>query len=122
VWTFDSDDASRQRASRPGKPQPDVGDVDGDGRDEIVYGACCIDHDGKGLLHRLGHGDAMHLRTSIRTARPEKFAIHEVMPPQRRITTPGLERCSGEAVAGYSAAWRWTSIPASRRGWFSARA
>lgn len=39
-----------------------VGDVDGDGCDEIVYGAACVDHDGS-LLYRTGagHGDALHL-------------------------------------------------------------
>ncbi len=26
-----------------------VGDVDDDGCDEVVYGGCCIDHNGKGL-------------------------------------------------------------------------
>ena len=39
-----------------------VGDVDGDGRDEIVYGAMAVDHDGTPLYTtKLGHGDAMHL-------------------------------------------------------------
>jgi|CZCB01.1.fsa_nt_gi hypothetical protein len=39
-----------------------VGDVDGDGYDEIVYGACAIDHNGQGLYSTgLGHGDALHL-------------------------------------------------------------
>lgn len=39
-----------------------IGDVDNDGKDEVVYGACCIDHDGKGLYTTgLGHGDALHL-------------------------------------------------------------
>lgn len=39
-----------------------VGDVDNDGKDEIIYGACAIDHNGKGLYTtELGHGDALHL-------------------------------------------------------------
>ena len=39
-----------------------VGDVDGDGFDEVVYGAAAIDHDGTGLYAtELGHGDALHL-------------------------------------------------------------
>jgi hypothetical protein len=36
--------------------------VDGDARDEIVFGACVIDDNGKGLYSTgIGHGDAMHL-------------------------------------------------------------
>ncbi|MDQ3439058.1 MAG: hypothetical protein M3478_01755 [Planctomycetota bacterium] len=39
-----------------------VADVDEDGRDEIVYGGCVIDDNGKGLFStKLGHGDAMHV-------------------------------------------------------------
>lgn len=39
-----------------------IGDVDNDGKDEIVYGSCGIDHDGKGMYSTgLGHGDALHL-------------------------------------------------------------
>ena len=39
-----------------------MGDVDDDGCDEVVYGGCCIDHNGKGLWNsRHGHGDALHL-------------------------------------------------------------
>ncbi len=39
-----------------------VADCDGDGRQEIVYGAAALDHDGS-LLYRtgLGHGDALHV-------------------------------------------------------------
>lgn len=39
-----------------------VGDVDDDGKDEIIYGSCAIDDNGT-LMYRtgLGHGDAMHL-------------------------------------------------------------
>jgi len=81
LWTFDSDDGTAgNRAYRgQGNHNLSVGDVDGDGNDEIVYGACAIDHDGTGLYSTgLGHGDAMHL-SDIDSARPglEVFAIHE---------------------------------------------
>ena len=64
VWTFDSDDGTpgNREYRGQGNHNLSVGDVDGDGKDEIVYGACAIDHDGKGLYTTgLGHGDAMHL-------------------------------------------------------------
>ncbi len=56
-----------------------VADVDGDGRDEIVYGACAIDDNGQGLYTTgLGHGDALHV-SDIDPDRPglEVFDIHE---------------------------------------------
>lgn len=56
-----------------------VGDCDGDGCQEIVYGSAALDHDGS-LLYRtgLGHGDALHLGDLI-TSRPglELFMVHE---------------------------------------------
>ncbi|PNI08291.1 hypothetical protein CXX84_12980 [Arthrobacter sp. AFG7.2] len=69
-------------------------DVDGDGKQEIVYGSATIDDDGSLLYSsfdtmpagsatpgeeaRLGHGDAMHV-TDIDPARPGKeiFTVHE---------------------------------------------
>lgn len=49
-----------------------VADVDGDGKDEIIYGAACIDDDGSvlyssydylpdGTYAKMGHGDSMHV-------------------------------------------------------------
>jgi rhamnogalacturonan endolyase len=39
-----------------------IADVDGDGKDETVYGACAIDHNGSPLYNTgLGHGDALHV-------------------------------------------------------------
>lgn len=61
-WAFDSDAPGNGAYAGQGNHNLRVGDVDGDGRDEIVYGSCTIDHDGKGLYSTgLGHGDAMHL-------------------------------------------------------------
>jgi len=81
VWTFDSADgtAGNQDYAGQGNHSLSVGDVDRDGRDEIVYGACAIDDDGTGLYSTgLGHGDAMHL-SDIDPDRPglEVWAIHE---------------------------------------------
>ncbi|MBQ9641722.1 MAG: hypothetical protein IJV06_09220 [Bacteroidaceae bacterium] len=59
-----------------------VGDCDGDGKQEIVYGSAALDDDGS-LLYRtgLGHGDALHLGDLI----PERegmelFMVHEEKP------------------------------------------
>lgn len=60
-WLFDSDKEGRDYAGQ-GNHNLRVGDVDGDGKDEIIYGACAFDDNGKGLYStRMGHGDAMHL-------------------------------------------------------------
>lgn len=56
-----------------------VGDVDGDGRDEITFGAAAIDDDGTGLYSTLlGHGDALHM-SDMDPARPglEVWMVHE---------------------------------------------
>jgi rhamnogalacturonan endolyase len=68
-WYFDTDSAGTGKDGKANKTYEGQGchslregDVDGDGFDEIVYGACTIDHDGKGLYNTgLKHGDALHL-------------------------------------------------------------
>ncbi len=68
-WTFDSYEEGNYDYTGQGNHNLAVGDADGDGMDEIIYGACTIDHDGKGLYSsKLGHGDAIHVGNFI----PEK--------------------------------------------------
>ena len=61
-----------------------VADVDGDGKDEILWGSAACDDDGK-LLYAVGygHGDAIHLG-DLDPDRPglELFDIHEDEQPQ----------------------------------------
>ena len=61
-WLFDSNKAGYEHYAGQGNHNLRVGDVDGDGCDEIIYGSCAIDHNGEGLYTtRMGHGDAMHM-------------------------------------------------------------
>ncbi len=66
-WLFDSHSKPELKGyDGQGNHNLRVADVDGDGRDEIIYGSCCIDHDGSGLYTTgYGHGDSMHLGAMI---------------------------------------------------------
>ncbi|MGI9176282.1 MAG: rhamnogalacturonan lyase [Pirellulales bacterium] len=111
-WVFDSgvsyppyDDASP--FSGMGGHSLGVGDVDGDGRDEIVYQAMVVDDDGTGLYTSgLRHGDAMHL-ADIDPDRPglEVFTVQENEDDAERFQTPGAalrDAASGEILWSHS--------------------
>ena len=58
VWTFDTENGYSGYRGQ-GNHSVAVGDVDGDGSDELMYGAAAIDHDGTGLYNtNRGHGDS----------------------------------------------------------------
>ena len=77
-WIFDSDVAGKQYEGQ-GNHNLAVADVDGDGRDEIVFGSMTLDDDGSMLYNTdLHHGDALHVG-NFDPRRPglEVFACHE---------------------------------------------
>lgn len=78
-WVFDSYKPEWKAYSGQGNHNLRVGDVDGDGCDEIVYGSCTIDHDGSGLYSTgLGHGDALHMTAFYPdSAQLQVWACHE---------------------------------------------
>jgi rhamnogalacturonan endolyase len=78
-WIFDSDAPGQAAAAGQGAHWFSVADVDGDGRQDIVYGAATIGSDGR-LLYSTGlcHGDALHVG-QLDPARPgqQVFMVHE---------------------------------------------
>lgn len=78
-WVFDSKDG-RNPFSGMGNHNLSVADVDGDGKDEIIFGSMCVDDNGKGLYTTgLRHGDALHV-SDLDPERPglEVFGVHEI--------------------------------------------
>ncbi|HEX8190717.1 MAG TPA: Ig-like domain-containing protein, partial [Pyrinomonadaceae bacterium] len=83
VWAFDTGHTGTPNPNSAYRGQGShsltIGDVDGDGRDEITYGAAAIDDDGTGLYSTgLGHGDALHM-SDMDPDRPgqEVYMVHE---------------------------------------------
>lgn len=63
-WTFDTNSSTNSGKGYDGQGnhQLSVADADGDGKDEIIYGAMAVDDNGSALwTTKNGHGDAMHV-------------------------------------------------------------
>ena len=105
-WTFDSDRSGSQYRGQ-GNHGFSVADVDGDQKDEIVFGSMTIDDDGEALYTTgLGHGDALHVSDFDPTNEGlEVFAAHEDMASSGNRGATFRDAATGEIL--------W-SIPAAR--------
>lgn len=110
VWTFDSDASESNHPFRgQGNHNLSVGDVDDDGKDEIIFGACVIDDNGKGLYSTgLGHGDAIHF-TDLD---PEVPGL-EIFDIQERFDDAGAHFRNAKTGTNY---WKKPSIKAGEDG------
>ncbi len=123
-WTFDTNNGYSSYAGQ-GSHSLSVADVDSDGKDEIIYGACAIDHDGKGLYSTgLGHGDALHVSDFDPNRQGlEVWQCHENSPYGasfrdarsgsvifRKTASKDTGRaCIGDISASYSGCEMWAS-------------
>jgi rhamnogalacturonan endolyase len=82
-WTFDSNVSGSQYTSQ-GNHQLSVADVDGDGKDEIIYGSMAINDNGSPLWNNnTHHGDALHVGDLI----PSRPGL-EVFKPSEHTDMP----------------------------------
>jgi rhamnogalacturonan endolyase len=89
-WVFDSDKFGPPDKTNPWRGQGNhnlsVADVDGDGKQDIIYGAMVVGSDGKGLYSTgWGHGDALHVGDFV----PDNPGL-EIGDIQERFDQQGL--------------------------------
>ncbi|MEU5157075.1 carbohydrate-binding protein [Glycomyces sp. NPDC021274] len=77
-WTFDSNTAGSQYTGQ-GAHSLSIADMNGDGNQDVVYGAMAIGSNGQALYNtRHGHGDAQHVTDHVPSrAGQESFMVHE---------------------------------------------
>jgi rhamnogalacturonan endolyase len=107
-WAFDSKDRSNPYSGQ-GNHNLSIADVDGDGKDEIIYGAMTLDDNGEGLYStRIGHADALH----VGDLDPDRPGL-EVFDTQERFSDAGAnfrDAHTGEIL------WKKASVKAGADG------
>ena len=117
VWTFDSDDGTPGNDAYRGQGNHNltVGDVDGDGKDEIVYGAAAIDDNGTGLYSTAwATATRSPLRHGSGPPGPRGLQPHEVAVGSQRRVSAMRERAGSSGACArqptMAGAWLRTSI------------
>ncbi|SDK59886.1 Carbohydrate binding module (family 6) [Glycomyces sambucus] len=77
-WTFDSNSAGSQYTGQ-GAHSLSIADLNGDGAQDVVYGAMAVGANGQALWNTgFGHGDALHVSDFVPSrAGQEVFMVHE---------------------------------------------
>ena len=111
LWTFNSDELIAKDKAEYGEVQAkytgqgnhnlSVADIDGDEKDEIIYGALVVDDDGSFMYSTgLGHGDAMHVSDFVESNEGfEVFSVHE--DPEVEYTVDLRDALTGELLCAY---------------------
>ena len=107
-WVFDTEKGYPSFAGQ-GNHNLTAADVDGDGKDEIVYGQMTVDDDGKGMYTTgIGHADALH----VSDLDPDRPGL-EVFSTQERFDDAGAnfrDARTGEVI------WKKASVKAGDDG------
>lgn len=79
LWEHDGNVDNATTMYGQGAHSLSIGDIDNDGKDEVVYISASLDDDGRTVLGntRLGHGDAMHLSDFNNDGMQEIFSVKE---------------------------------------------
>ena len=98
LWTWKNTEETEGNWRGQGAHWMHSGDVDGDGRDEVILGSCVIDDDGKGLWTTgLGHPDRCFL-TDVDPARPGMEIFYVIEPPRQDDGVCLVDARTGEII------------------------
>jgi rhamnogalacturonan endolyase len=100
-WVFDSEGRENPYSGQ-GNHSLSINDIDGDGKDEIVYGAMAIDDDGSGTYSTgLRHGDALHV-SHFHPDYPDQvvWGIHENETDETEYGVALFNASTGEIIWG----------------------